>query len=166
MVLVAVRTGLRLGELLALTWDDVDLATGKLVVRRSAYRGQLGPTKTGALREVPLGDEVLAALRSHRHLRGKFVFCKEDGSPLTDRDCRRPLERACKKAELQQVGWHALRHTFASQLAALGAPMKAVQELLGHAQLTMTQRYTHLTPHVRREAVLLLDRKTATKEGT
>ncbi len=159
MILTALRTGLRIGELLALRKEDVDLKAGRLVVRRSMYRGQVGPTKTGRNREVPLGTAVLGALKAHWHLKGPLVFCKEDGQTLTDRECRRPLDRACRKAGLPQVGWHVLRHSFASQLTMRGAPLKAVQELLGHSQISMTQRYAHLSPEVRREAVALLDTK-------
>jgi integrase len=58
---------------------------------------------------------------------------------------------------LRFVGWHVLRHTFASHLAMRGAPLKAIQELLGHATIMMTMRYAHLAPQVAREAVCLLD---------
>lgn len=72
---------------------------------------------------------------------------------------RYAIEHACRKAGLRQVGWHALRHTFASHLAMRGAPLKAIQELLGHATIQMTMRYAHLSPDVSREAVRLLDRR-------
>jgi site-specific recombinase XerD len=68
-----------------------------------------------------------------------------------------PLWRACKKAGLRMIGWHVLRHTFASHLAMRGVPLKAVQELLGHATIEMTMRYAHLAPTVKREAVAQLD---------
>ena len=65
--------------------------------------------------------------------------------------------RACRKAGLRQIGWHVLRHTFASHLVMRGAAMKVVQELLGHATIEMTMRYAHLGPDVPRHAVKLLD---------
>jgi len=73
-----------------------------------------------------------------------------------------------KRAGIRRIGWHALRHTFASHLVMRGAPIKAVQELLGHATIEMTMRYSHLSPDVRRDAVALLDRRcntVATAEG-
>jgi site-specific recombinase XerD len=69
------------------------------------------------------------------------------------------LWRALKRAGLRLVGWHSLRHTFASQLAMAGAPLKAIQELLGHANIQMTMRYAHLSPEIARDAVQLLDRR-------
>jgi integrase len=76
---------------------------------------------------------------------------------LRKNECKWPLWRACKRAGLRRVGWHVLRHTFASHLVMRGAPLKAVQELLGHATIEMTMRYAHLAPDVSREAVKLLD---------
>jgi integrase len=157
MILVALRTGLRFGELRGLRWQDVDLVAGRLMVRQSIVKGRVGSPKSGKPREVPLGEEVRAALKAHRHLRGPLVFCNLDGGVLTVGEPRWALERACKRAGLRFIGWHVLRHTFASHLAMRGAPLKAVQELLGHATIQMTMRYAHLAPEVAREAVRLLD---------
>jgi integrase len=157
MAIVALKTGLRQGELLALRWEDVDLVAGQLRVRRSVTRGVITVPKSGKGREVPLGDEVLSALKAERHLRGPLVFCTADGRMFKKNECKHPLWRACKRAGLRQIGWHALRHTFASNLVMRGAAMKAVQELLGHATMEMTNRYSHLSPEVSRHAVKLLD---------
>ena len=107
--------------------------------------------------EDSAGSVGLAALKGHRHLRGKLVFCAADGRMLTKNECKHPLWRACRRAGLRQVGWHMLRHTFASHLVMRGAPLKAVQELLGHASIEMTMRYAHLSPDARKDAVGLLD---------
>jgi integrase len=136
---------------LALQWDDVDLVTGRLVVSRNLSRGEITTPKNGKTREIPLGDDVLAALKRH-------VFSKADGSMFTKGECKHPLWRACKRAGLRRIGWHVLRHTFASHLVMRGAPMKAVQELMGHSTMEMTMRYAHLSPDVRKDAVRLLDR--------
>ncbi len=157
MILVALRTGLRQGELLGLRWEDVDLVAGRITVRRNIVRGRVGPPKSGKPREVPLSPETLGSLKSHRHLRGELVFCDLGGRPLTKGECKHPLWSTCKRAGLRRIGWHVLRHTFASHLVMRGAPLKAVQELLGHATITMTMRYAHLAPEVVRDAVHLLD---------
>ena len=68
-----------------------------------------------------------------------------------------PLARICRKAGLRRVGWHVLRHTYASHLVIRGATLMEVKELLGHASLDMTMRYAHLSPNARRAAVALLD---------
>lgn len=80
---------------------------------------------------------------------------------LTKGATKAPLANALKRAGLRHIGWHALRHTFASHLVMRGAPIKAVQKLLGHSTIEMTMRYSHLTPDARRDAVRLLDVKEA-----
>jgi len=158
MMLVATRTGMRMGELLGLRWEDVDLSAGRINVRQSYVQGVFGLPKSGKSREIPLGDEVIEALRAHRHERGSFVFCDAGGNVLTAGRLAWPLKRALKRAGLREIGWHVCRHTFASHLAMRGVPLKAIQELLGHASIVTTMRYAHLAPHVARDAVRLLDR--------
>jgi integrase len=130
---------------------------GRLVVRQNYSRGRLTTPKNGRERQVPLSDELVATLKGHRHLRGSLVFCHRDGKSLTKGETKWPLWSACTKAGLRKIGWHSLRHTFASHLVMRGAPMKAVQELLGHQSFEMTMRYAHLSPDVRKDAVRLLD---------
>lgn len=157
MIVLGLRTGLRQGELLALRWDDVDLVAGRLVVKRAVSRGIVGTPKSGKRREIPLSDDALSALKAHRHLKGELVFCDAAGEMLTKGECKWPLWMACKRAGLRRIGWHVLRHSFASHLAMRGVPLKAIQELMGHATIEMTMRYAHLSPDVRRDAVKLLD---------
>ena len=159
MIVLALRTGMRQGEILGLLWEDVDLQRGQIVVRRARWRGHMVAPKNGRTREIPLSPKAHRAMKKHRHLRGDFVFCSEDGSPLTDGQCKWPLWSACRNAGLRRIGWHVLRHTFASHLVMRGVPLKAVQELLGHSTIEMTMRYSHLSPDVRREAVSRLDEK-------
>ena len=166
MILVILHTGLRIGELRALRWEDVDLVTGRLVVRRSVYRAdQIGSPKSGKPREVPLNSLVLQALKSYRHLRGQLVFCREDGRILGETATYEPLAFICKRAGLRTIGWHVLRHMFASHLVMRGQPMKAVQELLGHGTIAMTERYSHLSPDVRRSAVEALTMRPLSRPG-
>ena len=157
MIQAAMRTGLRRGELLALRWQDVDLHAGKMLVRQNIVRGVIGTPKSGKPREIPLSKETVAALKAHRHLRGPLVFCDQDGAGWKTNHVQRELARTCKKAGLRSVGWHVMRHTFASHLAMRNVPLKAIQELMGHATIQMTMRYAHLAPGVTRTAVDLLD---------
>jgi site-specific recombinase XerD len=106
---------------------------------------------------IPISDELITALKAFRHLKGEFVFCSASGRLLRRDEIKHPLRRACKRAGLRQVGWHVLRHTFASHLVRRGVPLRAVQELLGHATMEMTMHYSHLSPFVVRDAVKLLD---------
>lgn len=156
MITVAVRTGLRIGELLALRWSDVDLAAGRIFVRQAVSEGIIGTPKNGRSREVALSAQAAAVLRDHPRC-GTFVFCARNGTMISRHAVRGPLRVAAKRAGIRFIGWHTLRHTFASHLVMRGAPIKAVQELLGHSTIEMTMRYSHLSPDARREAVRLLD---------
>lgn len=98
MILVALRTGLRIGELRALRWQDVDLVAGRLVVRLNVVNGIVGTPKSGHAREIALGNEVRTALKAHRHLRGPLVFCDLAGCVLTVGEPRYAMERICKRA--------------------------------------------------------------------
>lgn len=157
MILVALRTGLRMGELLALRWQDVDLDLGQIHVRQNAVHGIIGTPKSGIARRVPLSDDARATLASHRHQRSAFVFCNASGGMQTAKVAGAAIGRAFKQAALPYSGWHILRHSFASHLVMRGVALKAVQELLGHSTIQMTMRYAHLAPEVVRDAVQRLD---------
>jgi len=156
-VLTAGEAGLRLGELLALRWEDVDLGRGQLQVMRTDWRGKVGSPKGGKDRMVPLTSRLQAALRSIRHLRGQLVFCWEDGTRWTNTTMRAGIKRQEKRAGLRVTGWHALRHTFCSHLAMRGAAAKAIQDLAGHQSIAVTNRYMHLAPGALRAAIDLLE---------
>lgn len=154
----ALNTGMRIGELLALRWENVDLKRRSLTVSESVYKGKVGATKSGKIRPIPLNQELHASLKQHRHLRSQLVFCTDAGRLLEPSTCRRILRTICRAAKVKDVGLHDLRHTFASHLVMHGVPLKAVQELLGHANIEMTMIYSHLTPRFREDAVSKLDR--------
>jgi integrase len=158
-LVTALKTGLRVGELLALRWEDLDLVAGRIVVRRTLWHDQEGTPKGGRNREVPLSDEAVATLKAHRHLKGPYVFCERDGKRLNHNRVKDVVPRTCARAGLaKRLTTHGLRHTFASHLVMRGVAIKAVQELLGHATIDMTMRCAHLSPDVKRDAVQVLDR--------
>jgi integrase len=142
LVLLAGEAGLRLGEMEALEWSDINFAKAQMCVQRSAWKGQIASPKGGRLRHIPLTTRLAAALRDHRHLRGPLVLYQDDGSPLTEGLVQGFVRRAAQKASLFNNGPHMLRHTFCSHLAMRGAPARAIQELAGHRDLTTTQRYS------------------------
>lgn len=153
MIVFCLNTGLRIGELIALQWGDVNLASSSLLVQRNAWREHLGSPKGGKNREVALNAAAMAALHDTVGLSPVWVFPHADGSRLSHAMCRRPLQNSCKYAGLPTVQWHALRHTFASHLVASGTPLRAVQRLLGHANYGTTERYAHLAPRALHDAV-------------
>jgi integrase len=159
LVLFLVRTGVRFGEAAALRWDDLELRGTEPVahIRRGVNRGFVGPTKTGRPRDVPLVREVVAALDEYHHDR-PYVFSRPDGAFIRPDVTRKYLHRICARAGIPLVSWHALRHTFATELTARGAPLRAVQELLGHTTIMMTSRYAHVAPSTLRSSVALLER--------
>jgi integrase len=157
MLTVAGHTGLRLGELRALRWESVDLKAGRLVVRHNVWKEEEGTPKGGRTREVPLSSRAAEALKAQeKRASGPYVFHK-DGERHTEGECKWPIRRACEAAKLRGIGWHTLRHTFASLLVMRGRHLKEVQELLGHADIKMTMRYAHLAPQAKRDAVSVLD---------
>ena len=157
LVLLSGEAGLRLGEMVALEWDDLDFAHGKMCVQRSAWKGQIATPKGGRLRRIRLTKRLAKALQEHRHLRGPRVLYQDDGSPLTEGVVQGFVRRSAKGAGLQNNGPHMLRHTFCSHLPMRGASARAIQELAGHADLTTTQRYMHLTPAAIDSAIRLLE---------
>ena len=117
----------------------------------------IGSTKGGRLRYVPLTARLANVLREHRHLRGPRVLYHDDGEPLTEGLVQGLVKRAARRAGLPNNGPHMLRHTFCSHLAMRGAPARSIQELAGHANLTTTMRYMHLTPAAVDSAIRLLE---------
>jgi len=163
IVLLGGEAGLRCGEMIALEWKDVDLEKRQLCVQRSDWNGQVTSPKGGRLRYVPMTLRLAASLREHRHLKGSRVLCQDDGQPLTRQMVQYQVLRASRRAKVPEEGVHILRHSFCSHLAMRGAPAKAIQELAGHRDLGMTQRYMHLNPAALDSAIRLLDQASGVK---
>jgi integrase len=141
---------------LTLRWADVDLMRGLLTVQ-AAY------AKSGKTRSVPLNTPLRAALKFHRERRvgaAEYVFSRQDGSPY--RSIRTTFLTACRAADLKDVTPHVLRHTFSSRLAMAGVDPRTIQELGGWASLEMVERYTHLSPTHKAEAVERIARNSPT----
>lgn len=152
LLLCAVTTGMRRGELLGLKWSDVDWSSRRVWVRRSLGRdGRFQQPKTRrSVRAVAVPPTLVAALRRHRMASrfkddGDLIFPSEHGTPLDGRNMvRRYFEPALRKAGLPRVRFHDLRHTFASLLIAQGEHPKLISEQLGHASVQITlDRYGH-----------------------
>jgi integrase len=157
LVTVALHTGLRKGELLHLRWGDVDFHTGTLTVARG---------KNGAARRVPMNrlvkdtlfkvrrEQIQAAkekAEGEREILSPYMFCTRGGG--FQHNLSRLWYPALKQAELQDFHFHDLRHTFCSRLAMAGVDLLTIKELVGHKTLTMTLRYSHLSPSHQRQAV-------------
>lgn len=171
LLLFAFHTGARAGEQIAFEWGDLDLRNRFVCLRRSSTHGIVrDTTKSGKPRKVPLTATLETALTAIRHARGPLVFCREDGSPLTLWMLHERLWSACRRAGLRRIRWHDCRHSFASQLVIAAAPLRQVQEWLGHSTVLMTMRYAHLAPGGGREFLTALEAQnhghlTATQGG-
>lgn len=140
MVLLALNTGLRRGELVQLTWQDIDLLGRRLTVRA-------GYAKSGKTRHLPLNSEAMKVLKTylkHHDGKGRLFLLAGIG---------KAWERLMTAAEIQNFRFHDLRHTFASKLVMAGVDLNTVRELLGHGDIKMTLRYAHLAPEHKAAAV-------------
>jgi integrase len=150
LFLTAAFTALRMDELLALRWRDVDFAGQTIRVRASYYNGQLTTPKSGKVRAVPLGPDVasaLARLGNREHWTGKddLVFAGETGGYLDGSALRRRYKLALAAAALRPLRFHDLRHTFGTRMIAK-ADIRHVQEWMGHADIQTTMKYLHYAP--------------------
>jgi integrase/recombinase XerC len=136
-------SGLRVSELVGLNKEDIDFISGVLKVYGKGKKERL----------APVGDRALRAIRSYLEKLGpaaikekKAVFLNKSGRRMTDRAVRRVVEKYIHKTSLsEKISPHSLRHSFATHLLDRGADLRSVQELLGHANLSTTQIYTHVS---------------------
>ena len=135
VVIVALETGLRKSELLGLTWDRVDMARGVI---------WLEVTKSGKRREVPMRQAVYTVLSGLPE--------PHEGAEWATGSVRTAFKNAVEAAKVEDFHFHDLRHTFASRYVMRGGSLPALQQIIGHATLAMTMRYSHLSPrHLRDE---------------
>jgi integrase len=148
LVRLALHTGCRRGELLALHWRDVDLTAARLAVRADT-------AKTGEARYIPLNRAIVAVMRTWQPEDvdlDAFVFpgVDEDAALTT---VKKSWNGVLKAAKITGFRFHDLRHTFASKLVMAGVDLNTVRELLGHSDIKMTLRYAHLAPEHKMAAV-------------
>jgi integrase len=163
---VALGCGLRRGELLALTWDCVDLDNGLLYVKKS-LQAQKGkglvsgePKSPSSRRTIAMPDFVKNALASkEKVVESPYVFCTSKGTPFSPRNIVRHFKSVLKKANLPQtIRLHDLRHTFVSYMLSQNVPVKDVQVIAGHADFSTTMDiYGHLMPGAQKEAAKKMD---------
>jgi integrase len=187
---LALSTGMRRGELLALKWQDISFPTGTLQVRRILTRVpskmpgkgyvETEPKTQKSKRSIVIAPFALEALKQHRihQLEAKlkagalwqdhdYVFCTSIGTHLNpSKDVLDQLKVLLKKAGLPDIRFHDLRHSAATLLLTEGVHPKIVQELLGHSNISMTMDvYSHVLPNMQQDAISRLNNALSKFEG-
>ena len=152
MVVTAIHTGMRIGEIFNLHWQDLNFRSGMIdVVSREGHL-----TKTNKSRSIPMSAFLTNVLRKHpRRIASPYVFPGRDGRKRGD--INRVFHRARKAAEIAHFTVHDLRHTFASWAVMNGVHLVTVSKLLGHTDIKQTMRYAHLAPDYLKGSVAFLD---------
>ena len=147
IVTIALNTGMRKGELLNLTWAQIDKRHSIILLEN---------TKNGERREIPINETVMSLLLElPEHPESPYIFHNNEGKPY--KEIKRSFASACKRADISDFHFHDLRHTFASQLVMAGVDLTTVKELMGHKSFNMTLRYAHLASAHKLNAVRILD---------
>ncbi|CDI50319.1 tyrosine-type recombinase/integrase [Clostridium tetani] len=183
---LALGTGLRLGELLGLKWSDIDFNKNTVSISRSIKRTtlindegernsqvleQLPKTKT-SIREVPIPSNIIENLKQYREKQllvkkenkdvyndNDYIFSDKLGNPLDPKRIPRNFKSILKKTGLKDIKFHSLRHTYATRLFEADVPIKTVQALMGHSDITTTMNiYTHVMPEQKNKAVEKIDK--------
>lgn len=178
LIYMAVKTGMRRGELLGLRWEDVDLNKKQLNIRNTLVISENGPIfkepkTSSSIRPIEITDEELSLLKSiqkEQHKKKIFlgenyckkynlVFSKDNGKRFYPDTASNRFKRIAKKAGLKKFHLHTLRHTHATFLLKAGVHPKIVQERLGHSSITQTlDTYSHVIPSMQKEAIKKLSK--------
>ena len=167
MVTLVAVTGLRVGELLALRWQAINLRAGTLTVQESVSGGQFQTPKTErGIRTIPLGPFACSILQRHceRTLDPQptsLLFATASHKPyLASNLLSKVVQPAARLAGLGRITWHQLRHVHSSLLHNMGVPVKIAQQQLGHASVATTLNiYTHVVAVTHRQAIVDLERE-------
>ena len=151
IIIMAVNTGMRRGEILSLRWEDVDFDRRVISIKR---------TKNDQPREIPMTDWLFEALcdwrkKSQKRLDNGFVFSNNNGHPLTK--FYKAFHVALKKANIRDFRFHDLRHTFASHMRMAGLDILEIKELGGWKTLQMVDRYSHITTEHKRTSMMVFE---------
>lgn len=158
IVIAAINTGMRREELLSLMWDQI--ADGFIYLTK---------TKTGEARQIPINSDLMAlfeeirAERKRQGLISPYVFCDSQGNRFYS--VARSFHTALKRAKIEDFRFHDLRHTFASHYLMRGGTLSNLQKILGHKEIKMTTRYTHLSKEFARKEIELLNGLTGRNSG-
>ncbi|NOY71879.1 MAG: site-specific integrase [Gammaproteobacteria bacterium] len=148
LILLALNTGMRRGELFHLTWQNANFRTKTITVVGEK-------AKSGSTRHIPMNAEAVQLLKDWEKIsKGELVFPGQDGTPLNN--TQKSWATILSDAKIEGFRFHDLRHTFASNLVMAGVDLNTVRDLLGHSDLKMTLRYAHLAPEHKAAAVELL----------
>ncbi len=180
LFLLDLGTGLRLGEITALKWTDLDLNNRTVSIKRtlksvSLFEGdkklycliEQAPKTKSSIRTIPIPENIIPILEQHKENQDKeinianeiyeknnYVFCTEIGTPIDPSNLRKTYERVLTKAKIEHKKFHSLRHTYATRLFEKEVPIKTVQILLGHSDISTTANiYTHVMPEEKNKAI-------------
>ena len=171
-ILISLYTGLRLGELLALKWQNIDIKNKLIYIDKSV--GSISqnhktriieslPKTQSSIREIPISKQLLNILKAlKQNSTNDFVLVSHNNKQLQPRAYQKSFENLLKKLKIKHYGFHALRHTFATRLLENGVDIKTISELMGHSSPTITlNRYVHTNMQNKRKAMEAFNKKSA-----
>ncbi len=155
IIIIALNTGMRRGEILSLRWNDIDFDKHYIFIRE---------TKSGIPRKVPMNSLVATTFKNIKREDRLIFYNPKTKNHL--KDIYRSFKTACQKVGMPDMRFHDLRHTAATLMVTGGIDLVTVKEILGHSKIEMTMRYAHPTLENKRKAVAVLESIFSKKPGT